>query len=191
MLERQQAIEILTARSQGAQWTKHCFAVADSAVRIGVALKEHRAVDGGFLWSAALLHDIGRHVSHDPVLHGVEGYKLLTALGHEKEARICASHILFGLRADEAVQFGLPACDFMPCTIEEQLVTLVDFLIEFDQPTTLERRFASLRRRNAGNPFFLERLDRAHASARSFMARIEQEIGESIERLVALQDQPS
>ena len=191
MLARQQAIEILTERSQGAPWTKHCFAVAESALVIGVALAQHRAVDSSFLWSAALLHDIGRHVTHDPVLHGVAGYKFLSALGHQKEARVCASHILFGLKADEAAQFGLPACDFVPCTIEEQLVTLADFLLEFDQPTTLERRFSSLRRRNVDNPFFLERLDRAFASARSVMAQIEQDIGESIERMVALQDQRS
>lgn len=191
MLAHQQAIAILTARSQGAPWSKHCFAVADSALVIGMTLKQHRAVDSSFLWSAALLHDIGRSVSHDPVLHGVEGYKFLSALGHQKEARVCASHILFGLKAHEAAQFGLPACDFVPCTIEEQLVTLTDLLLEFDQPTTLKRRFSSLRRRNADNPFFLERLDRAFASARSFMAQIEQEIGESIERMVALQDQRS
>jgi hypothetical protein len=89
------------------------------------------------------------------------------------------------------VRFGLPACDFLPCTIEEQLITLVDFLIEFDQPTSLAKRFASLRRRNARNPFFLKRLDRAFASARSCMAQIEQVIGGSIERLVVLPDQRS
>jgi uncharacterized protein len=191
MLTRQKAIAILTKSSQGAQWTKHCFAVADAAARVGSALEPHRALDCAFLWSAALLHDIGRHVTHDPVLHGVEGYKFLSARGHHKEARICASHILFGLEAEEAVQFGLPARDFVPCTIEEQVVTLVDFLIEFDQPTTLERRFSSLRRRNADNPYFLERLDRALGFATSFMEQIEQDIGGSVERIVALQDQPS
>ena len=137
------------------------------------------------------MHDIGRHVTHDPVLHGVEGYKFLLARGHHKEARICASHILFGLKAEEALEFGLPARDFVPHTIEEQVVTLVDFLIEFDQPTTLERRFVSLRRRNADNAYFLERLDRAFGAATSFMAQIEQDIGGSVERIVALQDQPS
>lgn len=191
MIAQQQAIEILTARSQGAQWTKHCFAVADAAARVGGALAPHQTIDSAFLWSASLLHDIGRHVTHDPVRHGVAGYQFLSALGHPKEARVCASHILFGLKAHEAAQFGLPACDFLPCTIEEQLITLVDFLIEFDQPTSLEKRFVSLRRRNAGNPFFLTRLDRAFASARSCMAQIEQVIGGSLESLVALPDRRS
>ena len=191
MLARQKAIAILTKSSQGAQWTKHCLAVADASVRVGLSLEPHRSVDCAFLWSAALLHDIGRHVTHDPVLHGVEGYKFLSAQGHHKEARICASHILFGLKAEEAVEFGLPAQDFVPRTIEEQVVTLVDFLIEFDQPTTLERRFSSLRRRNADNPYFLERLDRAFGSATSFMEQIEQDIGGSVEGIVAMRNQPS
>lgn len=191
MIAHQQAIEMLTTCSQGAQWTKHCFAVADSALSVGGALAPHQAIDSAFLWSAALLHDIGRHVTHDPVRHGVAGYQFLSALGHPEEAHVCASHILFGLKAQEAVQFGLPACDFLPCTIEEQLITLVDFLIEFDQPTTLKKRFASLRRRNAGNPFFITRLDRAFASASSCMAQIEQVIGLSLESLVALPDRRS
>jgi hypothetical protein len=108
MLARQKAIAILTKSSQGAKWTKHCFAVADVSVRVGLSLEPHRAVDCAFLWSAAL-----------------------------------------------------------------------------------ERRFVSLRRRNADNAYFLERLDRAFGAATSFMAQIEQDIGGSVERIVALQDQPS
>jgi putative nucleotidyltransferase with HDIG domain len=189
MLARQQAIEILAESAPEAPWTRHCYAVADAAQRIGSAVAPYRAVNMDFLWSAALLHDIGRRVTHDPVLHGVEGYKCLSALGHHEEAHICAAHILFGLRSDEAAQVGLPEDDFVPCTIEAQLVTLADFLMECDRPTTLERRFASLRRRNADAPFFLERLARAFAAAYTCMAQLEQETGKSIERLVAARDQ--
>jgi hypothetical protein len=53
-------------------------------------------------------------MTHDPLLHGVEGYKLLSILGHEKEAYICASHILFGLSASEAIHIGLPDHDCPP-----------------------------------------------------------------------------
>jgi HD superfamily phosphodiesterase len=123
MFARQQAIAILTERSQGAPRSKHCRAVADSALVIGTTLERHGAVDRSFLWSAALLYDFGRHVSHGPVRHGVEGYELLSASGHQKEARVC---------------------------------------------------------------FFRERLERAFASAGSCMALLEQDIGESIERMVAL-----
>lgn len=185
MLTRKESTKLLAAYGQGAGWTKHCFAVAEAAVKVGDVLAKHRTVDRSFLWSAALLHDIGRHVTHDPLRHGVEGYNLLKALGHEKEAFICASHLLFGLDSAEASHFGLPAQDFVPSTIEEKLVPLVDYLIEYDQPTTLERRFASLRARNRENTFFVTRLDRAQASACRVMTQIEAEIGDSVEQIVA------
>jgi putative nucleotidyltransferase with HDIG domain len=191
MLSPQKAEKILSTHGQGAPWTRHCLAVAEAAVGVGRILGRRRAIDAAFLWTAALLHDIGRHATHDPVGHGVAGYNLLSALGHPREAHVCASHILFGLNAHEAARFGLPARDFLPGSIEAQLVALVDLLVEFDRPTTLAQRFASLRRRNADNPFFLARLDRAFACAQSFMTQIEQEIGESPERIVAAQDQRS
>jgi uncharacterized protein len=184
MLSRDQAIHLLNAQGRGATWSKHCFAVANSASRLGRLLEGHRVVDLQFLWSAALLHDIGRYVTHDPIMHGVEGYHLLIRLGYEEEAYVCASHILFGLDAAEAEQFGLPAHDFFPRTIEERLVPLVDFLIEGDRPTSLDHRFASLRKRNVRNDLFLDRLDRAHKTAKSFLIQLNQEVGESVEEFL-------
>ena len=79
----------------------------------------------------------------------------------------------------------MPACDFLPRTTTERLVPLVDYLIEVDTPTTLNRRFASLRERNAENAFFLARLDRARAAARTFMDELEANMGQSVESIVA------
>ena len=186
-LTRQESMQLLAEYGRGAGWTRHCYAVADAAARVGDVLALNRTIDGPFLWSAALLHDIGRYITHDPILHGTEGYKLLSKLNYEKEAYVCASHILFGLNADEASLLGLPVRDFVPRTFEEKLIPLVDYLIEHDQPTTLDRRFSSLRKRNRGNSFFMNRLDRAQASASLFMAQIEEEIGESVEGILARQ----
>lgn len=182
-----ESLRLLAEFGREASWTVHCFAVAEAAVRIGDVVARNRPIDCSFLWSTALLHDIGRCITHDPLLHGVEGYNLLSMLKYEKEAYVCAAHILFGLNASEASQLGLPNCDFVPRTIEEKLVPLVDYLIEYDQPTTLDRRFSSLRKRNNGNTFFLTGLDRAQESARQFMKEIEEEISESVERIVACQ----
>ena len=187
ILTRKESMRLLTEYGREADWTKHCFAVADAAARVGEIVAKNRPVDCSFLWSAALLHDIGRYRTHDPLLHGAEGYKLLSMLNYEKEAYVCASHILFGLNAAEAMHLGLPACDFVPHSIEEKLVPLVDYLIEYNQPTTLDRRFSSLRERNGGNSFFMNRLDRAQESAILFMKQIEEEIGESVEGVVANQ----
>ena len=187
MLTRKESMGLLAEYGREAGWTRHCFAVAEAATMVGDVVAKNRPIDRSFLWSAALLHDIGRYRTHDPLLHGVEGYKLLWKLGFHKEAYVCASHILFGLHAEEASKLGLPGRDFVPRTIEEKLIPLVDYLIEYDQPTTLDRRFSSLRERNDGNAPFLNGLDRAQASARLFMTQLEEIIGESVESIVACQ----
>lgn len=184
-LTRETALELLEAHGRGGAWVRHCRAVAEHAAVLGRALAGRHPVDHDFLWRAALLHDIGRSVTHDPVGHGVEGHRLLSGLGHGREAALCASHVLFGLEASEAAQFGLPERAHLPEGLEERIVTLVDFLVEHTRPTTLHRRFESLKRRNADNPFFSGRLDRAQDRARTFMRWVEEEIGEPVEALLA------
>jgi uncharacterized protein len=184
-LTRDTALALLEAHGRGGAWMCHCRAVAEHAAVLGRALARRHSVDHDFLWRAALLHDIGRSVTHDPVGHGVEGHKLLSGLGFEREAQLCASHVLFGLEACEAAQFGLPERAHLPEGLEERIVTLVDFLVEHTRPTTLHQRFESLKQRNADNPFFSGRLDRAQERARGFMRWVEGELGESVEELLA------
>lgn len=181
MLNRRQADALLSAHAAGADWSRHCRAVAQSADRAAPLLAGVFDLDTEFLWRASLLHDIGRFATHDPVLHGVEGFRLLTVLGHEHEARVCASHILFGLTAEEASELGLPPLDFVPRTFEERLVPLLDYLIEFDRPTTLESRFVGLRARNADNAYFMSRLGRAETAAAVFLGELDERLGVSFE----------
>ncbi len=185
MLTSAEAAHLLAEHGRGAPWTQHCYAVAQAARHVGQALQRVRPVDLDHLWALALLHDIGRAVTHDPVLHGVAGFRLLSGLGHRDGAYVCASHVLFGLRAYEAARFGLPAQSFVPRTHEQRIVPLVDYLVEFDRPTTLQTRFASLRARNAKDGWFLDRLERAQAAAQAFMTQFTAETGQSVERLVA------
>ncbi len=185
MLSRDEATTLLVEYGEGLPWTRHCLAVADAAQAVGGLLTDHRALDVDSLWSMALLHDIGRYETHDPILHGVAGYKLLMGLGHKDAAFVCASHVVFGLHANEAARVGLPAQDFVPRTCMERIVPLVDFLLEGDQPTTLEVRFGSLRKRNTGNASFLEMLERARSEATSFLAELDLEIGRSVVDVVA------
>ncbi|MFH0997378.1 MAG: HDIG domain-containing metalloprotein [Pseudomonadota bacterium] len=185
MLSRSNAGKILSKYGGKARWVNHCIAVADLADHLAPIIGKHHDIDADFLWSAALLHDIGRHVTHDPVRHGVAGYNLMMELGHPDEAYVCASHVLFGLKADEAAQFGLPRKIFVPRKMEERLVALIDYLIEFDKPTTLQARFSSLRARNADNGFFFSRLGRAEKAANDFMAAIASAMGQTFEDALA------
>ncbi len=183
-LSRETALALLDKYGQGAGWTKHCRAVADGAEAVGRALAAFHRIDIELLWTSALLHDIGRYVTHDPILHGVEGYLLLSGLGYQKHAFVCASHVLFGLHAAEASRFGLPARDFVPQTYGERIVPLVDFLVEGNRAVSLEHRFRSLRQRNRANVQFVERLDDAYTAAADFKVQLETEIGGSLEGLL-------
>jgi len=164
---------------------KHCEAVSRLSVYFGNLFSKTIEIDLEFLKSAALLHDIGRYKTHDPIFHGIEGYRLLMRLGYTREAYFSASHILFGLSSREAHQYGLPRKPFIPMTFEEKLITLIDFLIEFDKPTILNSRFASLRERNCDNEYFFTRLDDAEKKATDFLEEINDQFSINLEKVAS------
>ena len=178
------ALDLLYEYGNGQPWVAHCLAVSKVANFCGEVFSRRHQMDIEFLRTAALLHDIGRYKTHDPILHGVEGYRLLNGLGYAHEAFVCASHILYGLSSGDAVRYGLPCRDFIPASLEERLVPLIDFLIEFDRPTTLAKRFESLRARS-GNQFFLEKLASAERIAEDYMQHINRKFSVSIEEMAA------
>jgi len=183
MLSYSNALGILHKYSRGEAWENHCMAVGKVAAAFAEIFSAKCNHDPGFLQTAALLHDIGRYKTHDPILHGVEGYWLLKNLGYPSEAFVCASHIFYGLNKIEAVQYGLPEEDFFPRSFEERLIPLIDFLVEFDRATTLYDRFTSLRTRNKENDFFLAKLDHAQHKASSLMWELNREFGISMEEV--------
>jgi len=99
----EKALEILNEYGGGSAWTQHCLAVSNMAMHLSEVLTQKFVINIEFLRCASLLHDIGRYVSHDPIMHGVEGYNLLKTLNYKEEAFVCASHILYGLSRNEAV----------------------------------------------------------------------------------------
>ncbi len=179
MLSQAAAEELLQSYGRTEPWTRHCRAVARVAAALAREVARERSADVDFTRSAGLLHDIGRCRTHDPVLHGVEGYRLLAARGHADEAFVCASHVLFGLSEEDAAAVGLPHRPFVPTTCEHKLVALADLLVDFDRPTTLTARFAGLRERYASHAFFATRLAAAEVAARSFARTLEREIDRS------------
>ena len=185
MLSSADAHALLHRFGGDAAWTRHCEAVSRVAARVGALMTPKYRLDAEYLTAGALLHDIGRYKTHDPILHGVEGYRLLTSLGHHREAFICASHILCGMPRAEAFRFGLPDRDFFPLTMEQRLVPLLDSLVEFDKPTTLEQRVRSLHRRYPDDAWFLGRTEQAAAVARELLDELNLELGISLEQVAA------
>ena len=179
----EEAYAILNKYGNGAPWIKHCFAVSSLATYLSNIFTSRYPVNIEFIRTASLLHDIGRFKTHDPIMHGVEGYKLLAELGYADEAFICASHILYGLNSSEAEQYGLPRNDFIPISFEERLIPLVDFLVEHDRPVLLRERFEHLRNRNRNNNEFLSRVDKAEQKAEALMNQLNNQFNISIEAL--------
>jgi len=76
--------------------------------------------------AGALLHDVGRTVTHG-VEHGVEGSRLIRDQGWDEElAKIVERHIGGGITKKEAEKEGLPPKDYVPQTLEEKIVCHAD-----------------------------------------------------------------
>jgi uncharacterized protein (TIGR00295 family) len=185
MLSYEEGLALLHCYGKDAAWIRHCRAVSRVAERLSGAISPDYPFDAEFFRVGALLHDIGRYKTHDPVMHGVEGYHLLMGLGHDREAFVCASHVFCGMARAEAVRYGLPDQDFLPRTLEERLVPLIDSVVELDQPTTLEQRMLSINRRYQGNVLFLERMQQAALIAGGLLHFVNSEFGVSLEQLAA------
>jgi uncharacterized protein len=95
-------------------------------------------VDAGFVLdlalveAGALLHDLGRSVTHG-VDHGAVGGGLARGLGLPVAVvRIVERHVGAGSPAVEAAELGLPGGDYVPESLEEKLVCYADKLAKGD-----------------------------------------------------------
>ena len=116
---------------------EHSRQVADLAVKLAQR-KPELGIDIDFLREAAMLHDIGIFRTNAPGIdchgdlpylqHGVEGRKILDALGMYRHGLVCERHIGAGLTAQEIIDQNLPLepRDMLPETLEEKLVTYAD-----------------------------------------------------------------
>jgi uncharacterized protein len=95
-------------------------------------------IDMLFVEEAAMLHDLGIFLTDAPriycfgtedyLCHGYLGAELLRSRGHERHARVCERHTGTGLTKEIIADKGwnLPVKDFVPETLEEQLICFAD-----------------------------------------------------------------
>ncbi len=109
---------------------EHCKRVAEIASRIAAKISANgHEVDREAVLLGALLHDIGRAVTHDPFEHFLKSAEILRKEGFpEKIVRIAERHFSAGLSSEEAAKLGLPAKDYLPKTLEEKIVSFADNL---------------------------------------------------------------
>lgn len=138
-------------------WT-HSRQVADRCLGIA-ALHPELDLDIAFLEEAALLHDIGIIRTDAPdiccfgaspyICHGFLGAEMLRAEGYPRHARVCERHTGAGLSRAQVVAEGLPlpAQDFLPETLEEQLICYADKFYSkshLDREKTVEKALKSV-----------------------------------------------
>lgn len=115
----------------------HSRQVADRCLLICKNHPELRA-DRQFVEEAAMLHDIGIRWCHAPGIfcqgtepylrHGLIGARLMREEGWERHARVCERHTGTGITRQQIAdqQLPLPDGDYMPETLEEQMVCYAD-----------------------------------------------------------------
>ena len=171
-------------------WGAHSITVSRLAGRIADALAAAgMAVDPALARAGGLLHDIGRDVTHDGIMHCWEGYQMLLALGQPLLARFCVIHSSGGMDAEEAASVAWPATDFRPHTWEEKAVTIADGLAHYDGVVLLADRCASVRERyrERSNAARYTLILRTEDKIRALMAEVEAIIGQPVELLCGAQ----
>lgn len=125
----------------------HSQSVARKALQI-VSLHPELNLDREFIEDAAMLHDIGIIKTDAPgikcfgtepyICHGILGAEMLRQEGLPRHARVCERHTGAGLSLNEIVSQNLPLPhqDFLPETLEEQVICYAD---KFFSKTHLDR----------------------------------------------------
>ena len=131
---------LLKERGCSAGVIAHCRAVTACAMDISAGCP---FIDKDLVKKGALLHDIGRCITHS-IAHAQEGADLCRRLGIEEPvAKIVERHTGAGLTADECTLLGLLPRDCMPMTAEERLVAHADNLTAGTRRTTIYETLGS------------------------------------------------
>ncbi|MEM2929577.1 MAG: HDIG domain-containing protein [Thermoproteota archaeon] len=129
-----QCLEILLEEGINSNVLRHILKVAEVAKNLTSEVKSKGyRVDGKLVMAGALLHDIGRAVTHD-VSHGVIGGQIVRRRNlDERLAKIVERHVGGGIPNDEAVKLKLGFLNLVPETLEEKIVCYADKLVDGDR----------------------------------------------------------
>jgi len=135
----------------------HCEAVREKALKIANKHNELKP-DLKFISEASMLHDIGIFKTNSPQLdcygeypylcHGYLGAEILIAEGFPRHALVCERHIGVGITTQEIIanHLPLPLRDYVPITIEEQLICFADTFFSKSNGSTKEKSIDEVRK---------------------------------------------
>lgn len=137
--EEEECLKILREEGVEENVIKHAVRVSKIAKELvsKIRLKGY-VVDEKLVIAGALLHDIGRSITHD-VSHGVIGGRIIRRRQlDDRLARIVERHVGGGISRDEAEKLDLGNTDLIPETIEEKIVCYADKLVDGDKRVEFE-----------------------------------------------------
>lgn len=139
----------------------HAHKVTDFSMELASRHPELR-LDMAFIEEAAMLHDIGIFLTNAPriycfgdkpyICHGYLGAELLRREGLSRHAAVCERHTGTGITKEQILReaLPLPARDFVPVTLEEQLICFADKFYSktkfLEQSRTLQQVVESMRK---------------------------------------------
>jgi uncharacterized protein len=135
----------------------HCNLVTEKALKIAQNHKE-LLPDLAFIEEAAMLHDIGIFKTNAPNLfcfgeypylcHGYLGCELLVAEGYPEHGLVCERHTGVGITTEEitANKLPLPLRDFVPVSVEEQIVCFADKFFSKSREPFQEKSVSEVRK---------------------------------------------
>ncbi|MDF1557241.1 MAG: TIGR00295 family protein [ANME-2 cluster archaeon] len=140
------ALELLEIVGCSDKVIKHCLTVAEHSRELANKVKKNgHPIDVELVFIGALLHDIGRSITHD-IKHAVEGALLGREHGlNPSIIRIIETHIGAGIADTEAKSQGLPQGNYIPSTIEEKIVAHADNLVDDKRIVSISEKVDKLR----------------------------------------------
>jgi len=144
---REQALQLLRENQCPEEVIDHCKAVTKIALETANALKERGfKIDSVLVEVGALLHDIGRSKTHT-VHHAVVGAEIAKSAGlPDSVVSVIKRHVGGGITPSEANKLGWPEDIYVPNTIEEEIVSYADKLIENSKRAPIEITIEKLNR---------------------------------------------
>lgn len=136
----------------------HSWSVAKKALEIAGNVPELEP-SKDFIWEAALLHDIGMIETYAPPLgcygdrnyleHGYLGREMLEEEGLLRHALVCERHTGVGITREEVNEehLPLPKRDFVPVSVDEEIVCLADKFFSKSGDLKRERTIEEARRK--------------------------------------------
>lgn len=138
---REECLKILKKYNTPKPVIAHCLKVTEIAEKFCAQIN---GINKDLIIAGAILHDIGRTISHS-ISHAIEGVKLLENENlDEKLIQIVKKHIGTGIPIAEAIELGLPPDDYIPKTAEEIIVAYADKLASGDREVPFEEALSRL-----------------------------------------------